>query len=120
MENKINRRSFVKSSSALLAGLSLGTGTSASPEKDVDAMKGVQLAIATICLDGFGNEYFEKAFEVIPKTGIKNVEFSGGSSRLRASPVYKRDVTKMVSNPSPCTGLLLGGVLSRMSRINCG
>jgi sugar phosphate isomerase/epimerase len=81
MENKINRRSFVKSSSALLAGLSLGTGTSASPEKDVDAMKGVQLAIATICLDGFGNEYFEKAFEVIPKTGIKNVEFNVWYSR---------------------------------------
>ncbi|MEK6478305.1 sugar phosphate isomerase/epimerase family protein [Catalinimonas sp. 4WD22] len=76
MENKINRRSFVKSSSALLAGLSMGTGSSISTQKDVDDMKGVQLAIATICLDGFGDENFEPAFEIIPQTGIKNVEFN--------------------------------------------
>lgn len=76
MKNKINRRSFVKRSSALLAGLSLETKSLASPKEDVDKMEGVQLAIATICLDGFGDQYFEKAFEVIPKTGIKNVEFN--------------------------------------------
>lgn len=76
MENKINRRSFVKSSSALLAGLSMGTESSYSTQKDVDDMKGVQLAIATICLDGFGDENFEPAFEIIPQTGIRNVEFN--------------------------------------------
>lgn len=75
MEN-INRRSFVKSTSALLAGLSLGTHTNVRPHKDVDEMKGVQLAIATICLDGFGDENFEPAFKIIPQTGIKNVEFN--------------------------------------------
>ncbi|WPP52650.1 sugar phosphate isomerase/epimerase family protein [Catalinimonas niigatensis] len=76
MENKINRRSFVKSSSTLLAGLSLGTHASARHHDDVDKMKGVQLAIATICLDGFGDENFEPSFKIIPQTGIKNVEFN--------------------------------------------
>lgn len=76
MENKINRRSFVKGSSAILAGLSLGTNVMARAQKDVDEMKGVQLAIATICLDGFGDENFAPAFEIIPQTGIQNVEFN--------------------------------------------
>lgn len=76
MSNQINRRNFVKSSSALLAGLSLGQTKMTSPEADVDEMQGVQLAIATICLDGFGDENFETAFEIIPQTDIKNVEFN--------------------------------------------
>jgi sugar phosphate isomerase/epimerase len=76
MNDKINRRHFVKSSSTLLAGLSLGQTKMARPKADVDELKGVQLAIATICLDGFGDENFEKAFDIIPRTGIKNVEFN--------------------------------------------
>ena len=76
MNNQINRRNFVKSSSALLAGLSLGQTKAARVKADVDEMQGVQLAIATICLDGFGDENFETAFEIIPQTGIKNVEFN--------------------------------------------
>lgn len=78
MENKLNRRSFVKSSSALLAGLSFGVGTGPKEKLSAlaDEVKGVELAIATICLDGFGDEYFQRAFEVIPKTGLKNVEFN--------------------------------------------
>ena len=76
MNDKINRRHFVKSSSTLLAGLSLGQTKMARPKADLDELKGVQLAIATICLDGFGDENFEKAFDIIPRTGIKNVEFN--------------------------------------------
>ncbi len=76
MENKINRRSFVKSSSALLAGLSLGNHTHRKLQKDVDEMKDVQLAIATICLDGFGDKNFKPTFEIVPQTGIRNVEFN--------------------------------------------
>ena len=48
----------------------------APPGDDVDARKGVELAIATICLDGFGDEFFEPAFRMIPEVGIKNVEFN--------------------------------------------
>ena len=76
MNNPINRRHFVKSSSALLAGMSLGQGRLSQIATDVDKVQGVQLAIATICLDGFGDENFETAFKVIPQTGIKNVEFN--------------------------------------------
>lgn len=81
MKNSIDRRRFVKSSSALLAGLSIGRGelapkSSTLPLQDVDQSKGIQLAIATICLDGFGDENFEQAFQIIPQTGIKNVEFN--------------------------------------------
>jgi len=81
MKTPVNRRSFVKNSSALLAGLGLGmkvgaASVDAAPAANIDERKGVELAIATICLDGFGDEYFEPAFEIIPQTGIKNVEFN--------------------------------------------
>jgi sugar phosphate isomerase/epimerase len=81
MKNKINRRHFFKSSSALLAGFGFGLTSPGQnsinrPPADVDQMQGVQLAIATICLDGFGDENFEPAFRIIPQTGIKNVEFN--------------------------------------------
>jgi sugar phosphate isomerase/epimerase len=43
---------------------------------DLNDRAGVELAIATICLDGFGDENFEPAFELIPQIGIENVEFN--------------------------------------------
>lgn len=36
----------------------------------------IELAIATICTDGFGNHHHEPAFRVIPELGFKNVEFN--------------------------------------------
>lgn len=36
----------------------------------------VRLAIATVCIDGFGDENFEPAFAMIPRLGIKHVEFN--------------------------------------------
>lgn len=38
--------------------------------------KKVDIAIATICCDGFGDEDFRPSFDAIPKLGIKNVEFN--------------------------------------------
>jgi sugar phosphate isomerase/epimerase len=38
--------------------------------------EGIQLAIATICTDGFGNHGHEPAFRVIPELGFKNVEYN--------------------------------------------
>jgi sugar phosphate isomerase/epimerase len=76
MKTPINRRSFVKNTSALLATLGLGMKATASPATSIDDTRGIALAIATICLDGFGDEYFEPAFEIIPQTGIRNVEFN--------------------------------------------
>lgn len=73
-----NRRTFLKS-----AGLSVAAMGLFSPDvegkigaNDIDARKGVELAIATICLDGFGDENFEPAFRLIPQIGLKNVEFN--------------------------------------------
>ena len=76
MKTQTNRRSFVKSSSALLAGVGLGFKTATASQAAIDEKKGVELAVATICLDGFGDKNFESAFKLIPKTGIKNVEFN--------------------------------------------
>lgn len=38
--------------------------------------KAVELAIATICTDGFGNRHHEPAFRLIPQLGIRHVEFN--------------------------------------------
>lgn len=70
-----NRRAFIKKASMSLAGL--GVGGSALPILPDSAMKPkVQLAIATITMDGFGDENFEKAFRVLPQLPFKNVEFN--------------------------------------------
>jgi len=77
---RINRRTFVQHTSAALAGLGLAASATAATSKQkslhIHEPEGVELAVATICLDGFGDEYFEKAFDIIPQTGIKNVEFN--------------------------------------------
>ncbi len=74
MPSHLNRRDFVKSS-ALLAGAGLST-TSINQEHVSQEKLGVELAIATICLDGFGDEFFKPAFEIIPQTPIRNIEFN--------------------------------------------
>lgn len=76
---KTSRRAFLKASGLTLAGASLRI-EGKSPENvsvaDIDKRKGVELAIATICLDGFGDENFEPAFRLVPQIGIKNIEFN--------------------------------------------
>lgn len=73
------RRTFLKTAGLGAAGMSLGTASHAAARPfrdDVDERRGVELAIATICLDGFGDEYFEPSFELIPQIGFQNVEFN--------------------------------------------
>lgn len=79
------RRRFLKSAAAGLAGLSVSSGAGQGsvvqtartiPRDDVDERGGVELAIATICTDGFGDEYFGPAFRLIPEIGFTNVEFN--------------------------------------------
>lgn len=67
---------------------SLGTGMLASTllpfrnaraarrEARTTSLDGIQLAIATICTDGFGNQHHEPAMEFIPQLGFKNVELN--------------------------------------------
>lgn len=68
----MNRRNFVETVTNLIPATGLGLFSSAWSDEKL----GVKLAIATICLDGFGDENFEPAFQIIPQTGIKNVEFN--------------------------------------------
>lgn len=73
-----SRRTFLETAGLGAAGLALArSGSEASARRDsVDATRGVQIAIATIALDGFGDEGFEHAFRIIPQLGIRNVEFN--------------------------------------------
>jgi sugar phosphate isomerase/epimerase len=47
-----------------------------SVPKNLDEETFVRLAIATICVDGFGDENFQPAFGLIPQLPFKNVEFN--------------------------------------------
>ncbi|MGD1894190.1 MAG: TIM barrel protein [Cyclobacteriaceae bacterium] len=78
MSENINRRNFVKSASVLAAAPLAGSGLSVNLSVPTSAVEsvGVELAIATICLDGFGDENFEPAFHIIPQTPIRNVEYN--------------------------------------------
>ena len=82
---KSNRRSFLKSVSLGMAGLgsagldTMGKGLPGAPSDrlgNVDERKGIELAIATICMDGFGDEDFGPTFKLAPQIGIKNIEFN--------------------------------------------
>ena len=79
MDNLNNsRRGFIKTAALGVAGLSvLGTSTSQAagfPQKTYKQQ--VELAIATITIDGFGDMNFEPAFALLPKLPFKNVEFN--------------------------------------------
>ena len=66
----LGRRAFLKTLGAT-AALPL-----AAAEAHARKMPFVELAIATICTDGFGNKKHEPAFRLIPQLGIANVEFN--------------------------------------------
>lgn len=78
MKNDPTRRSFLKAAGMGAAGLSLMDSTNAHAATYQKAKKNrrVELAIATITCDGFGDMNFEPAFEIIPKLPFKNVEFN--------------------------------------------
>ncbi|MDA0346353.1 MAG: sugar phosphate isomerase/epimerase [Verrucomicrobia bacterium] len=74
----MHRRTFLKT--ATLGGAALTstfrTQASAASPINVPEIGGIQLAIATICMDGFGDENFEPSFHLAPKIGFKNIEFN--------------------------------------------
>lgn len=77
MNTWANRRRFLKSAGLGIAGLSIAPDLLATVQnKDLNTSKKVELAIATITMDGFGDENFEKAFEILPQLPFKNVEFN--------------------------------------------
>ena len=73
-----SRRDFLKTASLGLASIPMvnpsvvKSGTLAEETKQ----KKVELAIATITWDGFGDENFEHAFNIIPNLPFKNIEFN--------------------------------------------
>ncbi|WP_228527719.1 sugar phosphate isomerase/epimerase family protein [Pararhodonellum marinum] len=79
MDNNQPRRSFLKKAGLGLAGVSLLSHKALSEAQSKNAPevdKKVELAIATITMDGFGDQYFEKAFAILPQLPFKNVEFN--------------------------------------------
>ncbi|SHN20189.1 Tat (twin-arginine translocation) pathway signal sequence [Cyclobacterium lianum] len=72
-----DRRNFLKKAGLGVAGLaSFQAASLANSRHSTSQAKKVELAIATITCDGFGDENFEKAFQVIPQLPFKNVEFN--------------------------------------------
>lgn len=84
------RRTFLKKSSLGLLSLSaLNAPLAASVQPSTADVGKVELAIATITCDGFGDQNFEKAFEIIPQLPFKNVEFNCWYARnLTPSGIY--------------------------------
>ena len=74
---EIERRDFLKKASLGLLGFSAYQAPLlASSINKKNNSGNVELAIATITCDGFGDRNFEKAFEIIPQLPFKNVEFN--------------------------------------------
>lgn len=73
-----SRREFLGATGLGAAALAVsGSVASAAQRRDqVDRTRGVEIAIATIALDGFGDEGFQHAFRIVPELGIRNVEFN--------------------------------------------
>ena len=88
MNSSEKRRDFIKKAGLGIAGLSVMPDLMASSKNlDFKDPKKVELAIATITMDGFGDHNFDKAFDILPKLPFKNVEFNCWYSRkpFRAS-----------------------------------
>ena len=76
---QLNRRHFIRSTTfaSLGAGLSLTHNKSeAARPKNVSEFRGIELACASICCDGFGNQGHRPTFELLPQTPFRNVEFN--------------------------------------------
>lgn len=74
MTKEPSRREFIKTASLGVAGFGLLQPSASLSAKNRD--KKVEMAIATITMDGFGDMNFEKAFEILPQLPFKNVEFN--------------------------------------------
>jgi sugar phosphate isomerase/epimerase len=74
----LDRRQFLTASTLALTGPSLMKPSHALGEqpKNISEFKGIELAVATICCDGFGNHHHGPSFELLPQTRFKNVEFN--------------------------------------------
>ncbi|MDA7680448.1 sugar phosphate isomerase/epimerase [bacterium] len=74
----IDRRQFLTTSTMALTGASLINPSLAFGKgaKNISEFRGIELAIATICCDGFANKHHGPSFDLLPLTKFKNVEFN--------------------------------------------
>lgn len=75
----MTRRDFISSAAGLAGAGSIFpalTASHAAQPRNVPPISGVELAVATICMDGFGDHNFEPSFKMLPQLGVKNVEFN--------------------------------------------
>lgn len=82
MQPDFPRRNFLKTigGAAALPLLASGTTNAATPAVGTAASPAEKsfrdLAVATICTDGFGHRRHEPAFRLLPQLGVNNVEFN--------------------------------------------
>lgn len=91
----ISRRQFLHQSifgaTAAAALANPSTSKAATKPLGFAGIKGVHLAIATICTDGFSNHHHEPAFRLIPQMDFQNVEFNLWYPDLH-TPAYIRSI----------------------------
>lgn len=76
MTSTLSRRDALLGTAGALIGLhAVPRVQGAEQPRNVPQM-GVELAIATICADGFGDVNFDPSFRLIPQAGFRNVEFN--------------------------------------------
>jgi sugar phosphate isomerase/epimerase len=76
--NPLSRRTFLKTAATASAAASpfvAATSRAATPVRAKEKPF-VDLAIATICTDGFAHHRHEPAFRLLPEIGVRNVEFN--------------------------------------------
>jgi sugar phosphate isomerase/epimerase len=76
MTTPVSRRRFLKSSTVAAAATGLGARAAQGAGAPGPERAFRDLAVATICVDGFDNRHHEPAFRLIPEIGVKNVEFN--------------------------------------------
>ncbi len=74
----LNRRHFLKTSATAAIGMGLGHSSlsAATRPRNLSEFRGVELAIASICCDGFSNQGHRPTFDILPQTPFRNVEFN--------------------------------------------
>lgn len=73
----VSRRRFVAAASCFgMANLLPRVATCAEKPLGFNGFPGVELAIATICTDGFENQHHKPAMQFIPQFGFRNVELN--------------------------------------------
>lgn len=77
MKTNQKRREFLKKAGFGIAGIGTLPEILLNPlDSIIKKAKKVELAIATITMDGFGDQNFTKAFEILPQLPFKNIEFN--------------------------------------------